>query len=105
MSRKMQINGFEVRIDVPVRARSFGYSARDADDARRDADEIVKEIKRHVAPYCEDARHAHIVMDSEAVCDSCGARWTEKDDHYNGGCCEKDQTDQDAREAAPAGAA
>jgi len=54
---------------------------------------IVAEIKRHV----NDVQNANIVCDNDLVCASCGSRWTEDDNAYNGGCCKADQDAEDAR--------
>ncbi|TBW96706.1 hypothetical protein TP46_12350 [Xanthomonas citri pv. aurantifolii] len=55
--------------------------------------EIVDQIKRHV----DDVRSVEIESDHEAICSHCGSEWSEEDDAYNGGCCERDEEDEKIR--------
>lgn len=55
--------------------------------------DIAEQIKRHV----DEVGYITIESDREAVCEHCGADWTEESADYNGGCCSKDE---EAHEAA-----
>ena len=63
---------------------------------RERCDEIINDVKRHV----DAVGDVYIESDVEYFCEHCGSVWTECGAQYNGGCCDKDQADQDAREAA-----
>jgi len=52
-----------------------------------DAMDVKKQIERH----CDDIESIQIRHDTKAVCSFCGAKWTEEDAEYNGGCCDKDE--------------
>lgn len=39
-------------------------------------------------------------VESDAVCEHCGYRWTEKSPDYNGGCCAKDEDANPEQERA-----
>ena len=74
----------------------FAFKERSAENDRALCEEIQSEIKRHV-DGCYDVS---INYDTIAVCEHCGYAWGEDSLTYNGGCCSKDQEDEDAREAA-----
>lgn len=59
-------------------------------------EEIVRDVRRHV----ENVGSASVESDTVATCEHCGYRWGEESPDYNGGCCDKDQEAQDAREAS-----
>lgn len=61
---------------------------------RERCDEIINDVKRHV----DAVGDVYIESDVEYFCEHCGSVWTECGAQYNGGCCDKDQADQDARE-------
>lgn len=61
--------------------------------------EILAEVKRHV----DNIGSIWVEHDQPAVCEHCGWGWTEESSTYNGGCCEKDQEAEDARQAAATG--
>ena len=81
---------------------SFLYGNTEAERKRMERDmqdrceEIAKDVKRHV----DQVRSVNVDFDQEYVCEHCGAEWTEGKSLYNGGCCDKDCEDEDAREAA-----
>lgn len=106
MSKKTHQSGYRVVIE-PRRLGDFGFaSVSDSmmssgeEDRQRQyrerCEDIVTQVKRHV----DDIGHAYVECDTDDVCEHCGARWTEKSPHYNGGCCEADESAQLAREAA-----
>lgn len=51
------------------------------------AEEIAKQIKRHV----DDVHSADVEFDAAPYCEHCGSHWTEESRTYNGGCCDKDE--------------
>jgi hypothetical protein len=53
----------------------------------------VAEIRRHV----DEVGSVYVESDANPVCSHCGASWTEGSDPYNGGCCDKDVAEEDAR--------
>jgi len=55
------------------------------------AQDVVAQIKRHV----DGVSHININDDIDEVCEFCLCGWTEDNDLYNGGCCDKDETSQD----------
>lgn len=67
--------------------------ARIAKEMQDRCEEIVSQIKRHV----DQIAYAGVEFDRPDVCGHCGHAWTESDPNYNGGCCQKDQDDEDAR--------
>lgn len=85
----MQINGYRVIVNVEVVNSKNPYYRRTPEEAKREADDIVKNIKRHVdlEPYVQP----YVEADSEAVCEHCGYHWGEDSASYNGGCCDKDE--------------
>ena len=54
-----------------------------------DLDEMVKQIVRHVDGCSPN--NVEIVIERKPVCSFCGAKWTEDDAGYNGGCCDEDE--------------
>lgn len=75
--------------------------ARIAREYEARCNEIVAEVKRHV----DNIGSIWVEHDQPAVCEHCGLQWTEEGSTYNGGCCEKDQEAEDARQAAANGGA
>ena len=62
----------------------------------RDAcDSLVREVKRHI----DGVESVYVDCDTNHTCDHCGYCWSGKNSDYNGGCCEKDQEEEDARNA------
>ena len=49
-------------------------------------EDIKKDCERHV----DGADSVGIEFDNEEICEHCDAAWTEAEDDYNGGCCDKD---------------
>ena len=79
---------------VEVYPRTTVYGIKVADEEER-CKEIEADIKRHV----DNVGGVYVVSDNDPVCASCGSRWTEEGDTYNGGCCKVDQEAEDARTA------
>lgn len=100
MSKTRRVNHLEVVIEVPLVVGRYPPVKRSVDATWREADEIVSAVKRHLTAYHDDARQAFIRVDRDDVCGYCGAAWTEKSDLYNGGCCQKDQEEEESREQA-----
>lgn len=79
------------------RGMFYGYDAEGQAGWERDmedrCDELIADMKRHV----DNFGSAEIEYDQEEVCEHCGYRWTEKDSHYNGGCCDEDEAAEQAR--------
>jgi hypothetical protein len=78
------------RVEVYPRTRAYGITVSDEKDI---CNEIIDDIKRHV----DGVSGAYLVCDNYPVCASCGSKWTEDGDTYNGGCCKADQDAEDAR--------
>lgn len=55
--------------------------------AKDTCEEILKSIRRHV----DEVADVLIARDIEQVCSYCGSTWTEDNNEYNGGCCDKDE--------------
>lgn len=64
-------------------------------DMQERCDELIADMKRHVANFGS----AYVEFDQEQICEYCGARWTEEGTQYNGGCCDEDQTAEEARQS------
>jgi hypothetical protein len=88
------ITGYRVIIDVP--SRIFGIE-KDINNQRREASDIVDQVRRHVD--C-DARDVSIETETDDACSYCGARWTEASSTYNGGCCAEDEASNPSAEVA-----
>lgn len=71
---------------------------RRENDMQDRAEQIVKEIQRHVS----DVASMSVRCDQEHVCSHCGAAWTEASNEYNGGCCEADESAQLERDRSAA---
>ena len=56
----------------------------------RECERIAVEARRHV----DDHAGVRVVYDRVRLCRDCGARWTEGDAAYNGGCCDADEARQ-----------
>lgn len=79
-------------------SRSFIYQGEKAqahweDDMTKRCMAIMEQIRRHV----DDVSNANMEFDQKDICIHCGAYWTEKNGDYNGGCCDKDCDEEDAR--------
>lgn len=57
------------------------------------AEALKKQIQRHI-----DHHSAEVVHDT--LCEFCGDPWTEKNNAYNGGCCDKDEANNPSPETA-----
>lgn len=96
--KKIRVNSIKVVIDVPViEGRRSGNVT--VDEARNEAHRIVKSAKRHLA-HEHDLSGMSLESDSDAICEHCDSRWTEKSDTYNGGCCDEDEKNNPANLAA-----
>ena len=74
------------------------FEARQSDLGRIACEEIASAIRRHV----DNVANVYVESDAKFVCEFCGAPWTEGNDPYNGGCCDKDCEAEDARIASNA---
>ena len=56
-------------------------------------DATLKEIRAGILRHVDGctAENVSIVTEIKWVCSFCGAKWTEEDEDYNGGCCDKDE--------------
>lgn len=84
------------RVEVYPETTVYGITVAEEEDVCK---AMLADIKRHV----DDVQYARIVSDNDPVCASCGSRWTEDGETYNGGCCRADQEAEDARTANAAG--
>ena len=57
---------------------------------------IAAEVKRHV----DNVAWAAVEYDQGYACEYCGSTWTERSDNYNGGCCTRDEDEEEARQPA-----
>ena len=87
------IFGPQENFRVIVNVESYGISVA---AAKREADEICTQIKRHV----DCGKGAYVAYDMPKICSFCGALWTEDDNDYNGGCCDNDQHAHELQEGA-----
>ena len=78
------------RVEVYPKTTVYGITVAEEEDVCKT---MLADIKRHV----NDVQTAYVASDSDPVCASCGSRWTEDGDTYNGGCCNADQDAEDAR--------
>jgi len=84
------IKKINFRVEVYPKTTGYKITAAEEEDV---CNEMVADIKRHV----DNVQCANVVNDNDPVCASCGSRWTEDGDSYNGGCCKADQDAEDAR--------
>lgn len=105
MSKKVIINSYTI-IVLPRRIGDFGslrvsdsFISQDEaylDRLRRErAEDIVKQIQRHV----DDVDSVYAEPNASSVCEHCGSYWSEDDDNYNGGCCDKDEAMNPTKES------
>ncbi len=97
------------RIEVtPRSAGDFGFASvsgmqRSEAEAERLCEDIAEQIRRHVdelpSRHMSRQRGVYVMWDSKPICSHCGSAWTEEGP-YNGGCCDKDCEEEDARQAA-----
>lgn len=85
-----QISKSNPRVEVYPKTTAFGFTVSDANET---CYQIEADIKRHV----NDVLSVTIVHDINATCSHCGAQWTDDSSEFNGGCCDKDLADDDAR--------
>lgn len=103
MARKTIRENFRVEV-VPRSVGDFGYvsvsglAPRKEEEAISACEEIAEQIRRHVdgLPSWRD-RGVSVEWDSKPVCEHCGSAWTEDSETYNGGCCSKDEDENDPR--------
>lgn len=101
MSKVTRYNSAQVIIELETRdGRAVSYSGAgrrertwkkgDADsgnNALDRAEDIRKAIIKALGDYVDSVNAAYTKLETEPVCEFCGAKWTEDDDEYNGGCC------------------
>jgi len=87
--------GFVRTSDDFLYGRGKEAEARLARDYEDRCNEILSELKRHV----DNVGYAWVEFDQPSVCEHCGSYWAEESTSYNGGCCSKDEEEQEAREA------
>lgn len=83
--KQTKITRYYVECEVDSNQFIFDEDRR-IEDHRRNAEELVKQIKRHT-----DALSAVVLREEEQVCSFCGDLWTEDSPDYNGGCCDQDE--------------
>lgn len=79
----------EVKENYRVEVTACGNWLDSLDDHKTSWNSLLSleaDIKRHV-----DFDDIKCLYDTKCVCEYCNADWTEDDDEYNGGCCEKDK--------------
>lgn len=105
MAKKENIEGYKVIVFCPVHDASdyWGHAKITPAIAERTAGEVRDAIKRHLSHDFSRVidRHIDVEVQSQAVCEHCGNWWTEKEETYNGGCCDEDEkANPDAQVAA-----
>ena len=78
MAKTKVVSDMYIRIDP---SKSYSWDP--------DLGDMVKSIIRHVDGCSKD--NVDIITEHKSVCSFCGAKWTEDDVSYNGGCCDKDE--------------
>jgi len=82
-----------VHVTEPMFALRYQEPERHAKEMQSRANEVVAAIRRHVDGICG----VEVQCDRAAVCEHCGYNWTETSADYNGGCCDLDCAEEDAR--------
>ena len=93
--KKSERTNFRVEVFPHDRKWSYG-PLREERELRDECQRLMAEIQRHV----DGILAVNDTYDTVHTCSHCGARWTEKGDTFNGGCCDADVADEDARIAA-----
>lgn len=79
----------------------YGNTEMERKRAEKDMHERCEEIAEQVRRHVDNVSHAQVDFDQEYVCEHCGAEWTEGENPFNGGCCDKDCEEEDARLMRP----
>ncbi len=97
MSKKVIRENYRVEVS-PIDLGDFGVfrirggAERTEEQAKSACEDIAQQIRRHVEGLgTHGNKGVNVLCDALPVCEHCGAKWTEGDDTYNGGCCKKDQ--------------
>ena len=85
MGKRHRILSYNIRIE-PRRLVAHGGRVARLEDYRQCCEQIIKDIQRHV----DNVGSALMEVESEEVCEYCGALWTEGSSPHNGGCCARD---------------
>jgi len=85
------IKNENVRVEISSQPKFFGV--RSFEDEMQICEQIRVEILRHV----DNIGTIDVVYDEVASCEHCGRTWTESSNKFNGGCCDKDMDEEDAR--------
>lgn len=83
MSKKSTVIGAEVHVEVD----NLGFGETSEKDWNRWAEDVARDIRRHV----DGITSAWPRLQYEHECEFCGGYWTERNEDYNGGCCEEDE--------------
>ena len=71
----------------PEQISDAAYAKYVRDEYKSEGERIIAEIRRHV-----DDCSCEYIVETEEVCEWCGADWTEDaDSPHNGGCCQQDR--------------
>lgn len=96
MSRKTTYDNYRVEVYPDLRWLS---RAKEIELSEKMCREIEADVKRHI----DNVHDVYVTNDAHQVCEHCGAEWTEDSTNYNGGCCDKDQEAEEARELTAKG--
>lgn len=79
----------------------YGNTETGRNRAEKDMHERCEEIAKQVRRHIDNVSYAQVEFDQEYVCEHCGAEWTAGQNPFNGGCCERDSEEEDARLLRP----
>lgn len=98
MARETVTTGVRVYIDIELASPYRGVQPKSIERANAEADAMLKDIKHHLGRDHDVSGFASENLQVEH-CQHCKRDWTEDGRLYNGGCCDADQAEEDAREA------
>lgn len=95
MAKQIKTVGGYVRLDLR-RPGDFGYCSisgfsRSEDELCRDLEGLAEACRENLSKFDHEIGSVVVEYETEAVCEHCGAPWSEDGVDYNGGCCERDQ--------------
>ena len=83
------------RVVVEVRPPWIPRKGQEEVQHKNACDEVVASVRRHVDNVLSVARSDEYA----SVCEFCASPWTEDSATYNGGCCDRDESNNPSPEA------
>ena len=74
------------RLEVTIDMRHEFREPNHKEHVRR-----LNDIKESIERHCDDVGDVYVLFDAAYKCEHCGSVWTEDENDYNGGCCQKDE--------------